>query len=282
MRGFVEAIKVVCLRNEVRYDDVASFLISMCAERLKRLCACEIQDKGGEEPLRYSKAVLLLLDLMYFFYGVAPSVSASYKVCTAALLGQRFARTELPEQFNTIAQRMYELTNQLLIGENLRSESTVGGFISLEAINIVLAIRELGAHYLLSSETVERLFVDKKTPSYFKIVCGLFYIGRHPKYVAVYDALVIQISECLDDLSDILMKSEKCHLFLDILRCPHIDVDFKKTLLKRFFIQFAQPQPNAAQMHAFISSTEAGHWFVDWTHTDLLNALEKKELKQAY
>ncbi len=40
--------------------------------------------------------------------------------------------------------------------------------------------------------------------------------------------------------------------------------------------------PSAVDLAEFIGDTTAHYWFVNWTEVDLLNSLEKKELKRAY
>ncbi|MCP1633714.1 hypothetical protein J2T32_002270 [Kerstersia gyiorum] len=78
------------------------------------------------------------------------------------------------------------------------------------------------------------------------------------------------------------MNSEKAHLLLDLLSCPYVPDKQKIAWIKSLFraLQFAQP--SRADLQNFLTGINTSHAQVDWKDIDLLNSLEKKELKQAY
>lgn len=78
------------------------------------------------------------------------------------------------------------------------------------------------------------------------------------------------------------MNSEKTYLLLDLLSCPFVP-DAKKSLwLKSLYSVLQKPLPNNADINAFLAVVCNEHWQIDWQDVDLLNSLEKKELKRAY
>ena len=86
----------------------------------------------------------------------------------------------------------------------------------------------------------------------------------------------------LSDLSDVLMSSEKANMLLDLVHCPYVPVDLKRAWLKALFVALQLHPPNKADLQAYLTTIGTNHALVDWSAIDLLNSLEKKELKQAY
>lgn len=158
----------------------------------------------------------------------------------------------------------------------------VDGFIRLESLNIVLAMRELGDHYLLPETIIDELFVNGRDMSYFTMVSCLFYIKSDLRYSKLRLRVVAAISEKLRDLSDVLVNSEKAYLLLDMFSCPFITDKKKKDWSKALHALLSKPAPTTVQWTAFLTNSAQGHWQVNWNDVDLLNSLEKKELKQAY
>jgi len=83
-------------------------------------------------------------------------------------------------------------------------------------------------------------------------------------------------------MSDILMNSEKTYLLLDLLSCPFVPNANKSLWINSFYSVLQKAPPNSADINAFLAVVCDGHWQIDWKDVDLLNSLEKKELKQAY
>lgn len=112
-KSYIDSVKALCHSNESTYDEIASFLISVITERVKRLVnhddsSSTIQD--GE----YVDAFIVLLDVLFFLYSVAPSVGASYKLSTSLILAARFSKKHLPAGYPTVHQKIFDLTCSLL------------------------------------------------------------------------------------------------------------------------------------------------------------------------
>lgn len=232
--------------------------------------------------VNYRDSSLVLLDVLFFLYSVAPSVSSSYKLATSIIVLIRFSEKNLGIHKETVKQRIYDLANSFLSQRTDGRRAAVEGFTWLEASNVLLAIRELGDNYLLPESTVKSLFDDAGKFSYFDIVCGLFYVRREPMYRSLRRSLVKAADAKLRNLSDIFTNSEKAHLFLDMLTCPHLYHTQRRRWIEHLYAQMGLGVPSAEDLAEFIENTATHYWFVNWTEVDLLNSLEKKELKRAY
>jgi len=282
-KSYIDSVKVLCHSCETTYDETASFLISVITERIKRLVNYKEDSVDVVREDRYIDAFAVLLDVLFFLYSVAPSVGASYKLSTSLILAARFSRKHLPTRYPTIHQKIFDLTCSLLHDQcGVKHAGDIDGFVHLESFNIALATRELGDNYLLPPEIIDELFVRAGKLTYFTIVASLFYVRDASVYQELRNTLLKASADKLSDLSDVLMSSEKANLLLDLLSCPYVPDAQKTSWTKSLFKALKLTQPNKAELRTFLAATSASHAQVDWKDIDLLNSLEKKELKQAY
>ena len=283
-KGYIDSIKALCSSNKANYDQIASFLISVITERIKKLVNNSLADEetiGVAET--YRKALEILLDVLFFLYSVAPSVSASYKLSTSLILSLRFSKRYLPKHVETISHVIYELASNLLLEQCGKVHGKgVEGFIHLEGLNIMLAIRELGESHLLPGSVLNDLFVKDKDLSYFTIISCLFYVRAIPQYEDVRRKILKAVSLKLANLSDIQVNSEKAYLLLDMLSCPFVSQTLKESWLRGIYRVLQKNAPTKGETDDFCRADSSFFWQVDWSDVDLLNSLEKKELKQAY
>lgn len=282
-KSYIDSIKALCHANNATYDDIASFLISVLTERVKLLI-----NRDGSLPEAISEdlfvdAICVLIDVLFFLYSVAPSVGASYKLSTSLILAARFSKKHTASRHPTVHQKIFDLTCALLHDQRgMNHGAEIEGFVHLESFNIALATRELGELYLLPAEIVDELFIRATKPTYFTIISTLFYVRDHPAYEDARTFLVDSASKILSDLADVLMNSEKANLFLDLLSCPYVPDKTKSSWIRGFFKSVQLTAPSKVQMQNFLSKANSLHAHVDWKSIDLLNSLEKRELKKAY
>ncbi len=282
-KSYIDSIKALCCANSAGYDEVASFLMSVIAERIKKLVNSDLKDCNADTQDDYLAVIQVLTDVQFFLYSVAPSVGASYKFSTSLILIFRFSEKHLPVHSETISHQLYTLAARLLLEQcGKKLAEGVDSFVNLEYLNIALAIRELGDHHLLPSRVLDDLFINDRQLSYFTIVSCLFYIRDEEKYKSIKKKILRSARSKLKDMSDILMNSEKAYLFLDLMSCPFVSNAHKTKWLHSLYSVLQKAMPNKAEITAFLSVVCDGHWQIDWQDVDLLNSLEKKELKQAY
>jgi hypothetical protein len=94
--------------------------------------------------------------------------------------------------------------------------------------------------------------------------------------------IISNISTKLDDLSNVFMDCEQAYLLLDALSCPFIPQSKRLTWARALYVTMAKAVPGKEELIHFLKQAEQESWQVSWTDVDLLNSLEKKELKQAY
>jgi hypothetical protein len=280
-RSFIDSTKSVCVKNSVDYDDVSSYIIGAFFERIKRIIS--INEVPIEDAENYKSALSVIVEILFFFYTASPSVSASYKLCASIILTIRFSNKHLVEQTETIKQRMYELGVELFQVGIFSKSSKLENLIRLESVNVLLALSELGSTYLLPPDIVSRVFLGSERFSYFDIISCLFYIRDFSQYAELKKFVIEQIEEHFLEVSEIEVQSELACLFLDAISCPYIEGRRKAKWVQRYAsFSSAAAIPTNFDIHKFVGDCGTRPWFVNWNEIDLLNALERKELKRAY
>lgn len=282
-KTYFTSVKTLCLQNNATYDDISSYTISVLVERIKKLINITIEEDISSMDVLYKDALLVLIESIFFFYQVAPSVNASYKLATSIILINRFVEKYMCRHKHGICQAIYDFAESVLKDSPSIMENIVENLVTLESINIILALREFGDSYLLPPDIIKKSFINmKKQSSYFHVVSCIFYIKDNPIYAGILDEITSVIIEKLSDLKDVQRNTEKAILFLDTLTCPYIKDSDKKQLIMKFFKAIEQPEPSSANKKKFLENSKNASWFVNWNDFDLLHLLEKKELKQAY
>ncbi len=190
-------------------------------------------------------------------------------------MAARFVRANIPNEYDFIAEKLFNMTVSLAESEALRDKSVLSNLVRLETINILLAVKEWGAEYRISEVLARRLF-NTEEPNYLEIIACLFYIQEHPDYGKLRTELQSSIDKKLSDLTDIHRDAEKACLLLDILSCPYVSRAKKTAYLGRLYPVFNLSGPDTGQLNQFFKGQNCGYWFVNWNEVDILHLLEKK------
>lgn len=279
LKDYIGHIKSICHSNLSSYFDISSLLIAIFNERVKKLCAQEKPDalENGE---RHFQVLKLILDACFFLYSVAPSVNASYKLSTTIILSVRFFHQNYENKYDEFCTHIYKCISHFLKENRPLGLTVIEEHVDLEAINVVLAAKELGSSLLLPSALVEHVFLSEGNPTYFSITSCLFYIENHDVYLQLKNKLIAEIDKKLEDISTVKTDSEVAFLFLDMIGCPFVPVHDRSKWLRKALGNFGK-QITKVEAEKFLLEPGIG-WTDFWSSVDLLNVLEKKELKNAY
>jgi hypothetical protein len=276
--SFCNEIKLCCANNDCSYDEVAGYLISALKNR-----AVRVMDSFGrshDDCQVYTDALAALVEVALFLYSVAPSAGASYKLCAMIVMIARFADKSLVDHAPSIKQLVFDRVFSILARWAVSSQTR--NFVDLESQNLLLAISDLGSDYRLPAAAINRIFDFDSlgSVSYFDLVTLLFYIKDDPQYAAVRRLAMDKVDEALLDLSDVRENSEKVLMLLDVLTCPYIDVQRRKSILSGLI-----KAKNVSVDHSIdevFADLTSPWWFVNWDEVDLLNMLERRELHTVY
>ncbi|EGV29889.1 hypothetical protein ThidrDRAFT_3009 [Thiorhodococcus drewsii AZ1] len=277
-RSFIDAIKSNCKKRDVDYHEVSSYIVSTASKRIEVLVKIA-PEPGLENEEKYADAIVVLLDILFFFYSVAPTVTGSYKISRSIVLVSRFSKKCLPIYQDRILQLIYDLAENYFESKN-DTRVIISDELSLEYINVSLALAELGDKYSLPDDTVKKIFNINNEMSYFHWISALFYVRNARRYSEIMGLLEQSAYRFLDRIQQIETDAEICLVFMDLVSCPYLSNTIKKKAISEYCKARQISPPTKAEKETFINTTTK--WFVDWKNLDLLQALEKKELKRMY
>lgn len=270
------------------YSIASNYIISSLSRRVTEIVESGTKHikKDKSAAKRYSDAILCLIETMFFFYTVEPSVLASYHLSRSIILAARFSNIELPEHEASIKQKILELFIKFYESTKLSEEIGRKEATSLEVINILLALGDMGEDYLLPVSELKHIFKISDAPdcnlSYFEMMSCLYYIKARPIYKELNTKLTEMIEKCLRNLEDVERHAESAYILLDTLSCPYIDAAFRKKILNDLNVKMQIDLSTIGDGDAQLSYIEARPWFIKWENIDLLTLLEKKELSAVY
>jgi hypothetical protein len=276
--SFCNEVKLCCSNNGCDYDEVSSYLISALKNR-----AVKVMDSfgiSGSDERIFGEALSAFLQSVLFLYSVAPSVTASYKLCAMVVMVVRFCEKTLPLWVATIKQLVFDRVSEVLNRWAPTKDS--GDFVDLESQNLLLAISDLGADYRLSSDAFNGIFGvgEKATLPYFNLVTLLYYAKDNHEYAKAKRWALDLADRFLMSFSDIHENAEKVMTFLDLLSCPYVDRQRRLRWLSAFFAA-KNIAPNDP-IEAVLDDVSLPWWFTNWGEIDLLNMLERRELHAVY
>ena len=284
--SLIDKVKSLCANTKSEYAEASPYLIGVLSRRLfqviesyKQLPLCD--PDFSETPLQTRDAISIILELMFFFYSVCPTVPASNKLAKSIIIIDKFLSSKLPNYIAFIRTQVMENINQLPL--NKVDDDTRVGYVSLERLNIVLATSEFGKNFLIPYEYFDKLLEDVKILTYFDIVSLLYYFRNHPEYHHLKVKIENYIISKFEENFDLSKNSEIAHLYLDLMSCPYISNQFKYKHLEKFYLS-RNPTINKTpqEISDSVSLLLNTYWFVKWENLDLIRLLERKELKQNY
>lgn len=280
---FIHRVQALCNDYELGYEEISHYIISSFFKRAVELIE-GFNDKYIEiAETKFRVAFEVIVEISFYFYCLAPTVSGSFALSKLMVLTARFFKKEMPGHSNSINQFIYAQSVSMLKLAYFDKPMYVEKHLSLEKINILLATIELGKDLKLPSGFIKKhLLNDKEELSYYEIIALLYYIKNESEYFELYKILIKSIKRSLCDIKQVNYVSEKCHIFLDVVSCPYISIDLRKKLLKRYRAKNGLRSLTGDEISVEATYFENNYWFVNWTNLDIYNVIEKKVLQFGY
>jgi hypothetical protein len=283
---FIDKVKRLCLTSGNGYSDVSSYLISTFSRRITEITTTARNNTNEQtsppvDTLILRQALSIILELMFFFYSVYATVSASNKLAKTIIITDDFLSSTYPQHRAFIRTEIMNNIAQLSL--DIKGDDSRDGYISLERLNIVLATSKFGLNYLIDAEYFNELLENTETITYFNIVSLLYYFQDHSEYEHLVKQIESIVTDKLNNNFDILKDSEVAYLLLDLLTCPYTSLGFRKNLINKFYSTIAPPiSKSTMEIERDIELLGKTYWFIKWNGLDLLNLLERKELQSIY
>jgi hypothetical protein len=284
--AFLKEIRAVCRGSEDGYGLVTGYLLHALSNRLSLMCEVEIV--SIEYASKYMKTFMLLVELMFFFYAVSPTVEHSSMLARSILLALSFLeRAGLRDVKLVVEEDVFRSATAFLSeSAEVRPVKQAAG---LETLNIITLVSQLGSEFEIPWHILKLWVVPKdgllSKLDYFSLITLARYCGGRKGYEEgvreVEQAIAARLRACSKD--DLEESSELTHLLLDALSCPHFSKDFRRNLLKDsvYKLEIRKPRPKA-ELSGAVQWLESHPWFSDWQDVSLFRSLERRQRTSVY
>ncbi|MDV6319467.1 antiviral reverse transcriptase Drt3b [Chromohalobacter sp. HP20-39] len=284
---FINKIKVIMGNEGVGYSEVSPYVVGVLYKRVLLLVESygrytKEEKKDHELSIKVRDAFIIIMRLVFFFYSVSPSVSASEKVAKSIVVIDQFLQENLEKHLS--AYRSVIMANVERLKFDREKNDDRNGYISLERLNIVIATSEFGENFAIPKSLLSFSGADPEDVTYFDIICLLYCYRDYAVFDDDRKKVVAFAADRLDRKGfDLLKDSESVHIFLDLICCPFVEKDVKKELLKKYMSRYEKSLDVASiDFDEVFDQLSQTYWFVKWKGLDLIKALERKELKRPY
>lgn len=283
-RIFLDDIKTSCFDKGCGYDAIGSYVIGALSARVTALISSfdRAIQREDAKPEDFVSAIGLLLEAIYFFYNVDPTISSSLRVAQSAIQSFDFFKNTIPDRMPFLREKIalwtYDFIKTCKDTGKFRSVEVV----PLEAINLLLVLGEVGINEAL----VRKAIIDFCEPvdqlGYFEIVSYLFCVKNDPYFKDLRHALFKRAEAILLGGEDMRVDAQLAFLALDLLGCPYIDRSSRAKLFNKLRKQIGLAPVAVASAQTAVETFEHNGWFVQWDTTNLLHMIRKKELSSVY
>jgi hypothetical protein len=289
VRGqFIRDIKDICFSTELGYDAISSYVVSAMCKRIKALIeGYEIGEKSvnKQDTSNYSDAIILILDVMFFFFTIHPTVSSSLKVAQAIILSADFYKKIIPTYTDSLKENVLDWTSQLLKSPTIKHLLEKSQIVPIEFLNILVSLQEIDETGEAEASMINVATESFGSDNYFTIISKLYIYKNYAHFNVERQKLVDEIYNRFASEERLVQSSENIHLLFDFLSCPYVDTNVRSTLLSSVW-----PKLNdldllslkGVSVDKIVAEIEEMPWFVNWTKIDLLTLIEKKELSAVY
>lgn len=284
VKSLVTSIRSACFEEEVGYDLVANYVISSLVKRVEAIIRDydEAIDKEEACATLYTPLLLRLMEAIFFFYTVSPTVASSFSVSRAMIIIWRFLAEKLPEEMPSASGQIQRWVSQLMRQPSFHEHLNKQEKIPVEFLNIILAASDIRGVDQFDQDLLQRTVFSPEKEDYFSLVSCLFYIKNNP----LYDRLRAETEQCiikvLDGCSRVRNNAHDAHLALDAICCPYLSMIGRIRILSDFRKVINLQPRTTLELEADVIEMESKPWFVQWEKLDILRMVTKKELSAVY
>lgn len=283
----ITKFKTIIKESGVDYKDILNYSLALIERKIRKIVKDyhSLPNNGNEQKV-FAKAVLEILDFIFFIYSVSPRVNTTIRLCRILRVLTEYSQNKdniSIDLRHLIFKKIYD-NIFLILEKNKNSEHT-----QVETLYLLLALGELGKEYWLDIAALCEYFGIQKDPAtgkleirqptplnYLSIVVLLFYMKNKKMYDDVRNFLKAYIKKRFENAGkdNIANNAELALLFFDVLSCPYLDDVFKNELLSLRGVSDPSLQTSIIKKRQF--------WFTKWTNFDFGKELDAKQSLEVY
>ncbi|MGZ2382845.1 antiviral reverse transcriptase Drt3b [Rhizobium brockwellii] len=283
-RSLISSIKSGCFEEDVGYDMVANYVVASLVKRIEALISgfdLATIELGIDSDL-YGPLLMRLMEAVFYFYTVHPTVASSFNVGRAIIVLWRFFKEELPGETLSAGGQFQRWVNQLVRQHGFQDRLSNHEKVPVEFLNVILAAGEVSGSDEFDEDILRETIFNSKRQDYFSLVSCLFYVKAKPTYAQIRGEIEASILGILNDCRSVRKSAHDAHLALDAICCPYLSLQSRTRVLRDFRTAIGLAQRTQAELEADVAEMESKPWFVQWEKLDILRMVKKKELSAVY
>jgi len=284
MKAAIKEVKAVCRLHNSEYGVVSDYIVSALAMRVAELAegygTAGTQSGIGEDE--YVAAHMLLIELIYFFYTVNPTVRSSLNVARAVVVSANLFREHFEHRLAFLAEGVVRWTLDLVRSMMVGAKHKELAAVPIEVLNVLLPMREIASNEPLIDELVGSMCEAVESFEYFQIVSFLYLIGGQRQHRNLINKLMIQAKAIVKISHGPRIDAQAAHLCLDLLSCPHLPLDKRASWFNSLRSRCGLAKLSRQEAQTAIGTMSDTPWFVRWVDVSLESVLKKKELSPVY
>ncbi|TXM98578.1 RNA-directed DNA polymerase [Methylobacterium sp. WL64] len=283
-KHIIREIKSACSESNSSYEDVSSYIISAVSRRITNLVDDVAISLAGDncDEESFVEAVILLLEISFFFYTMNPTVAASLTLSKSIVIGARSFEERFKSRLPFFQDRVVRWTMQLIRDARVAAITKRKGTIPVEVLNVLIAMHDIAADYNFNERMYREILFNDGKMDYFSAVSCLYIIKDRTNCEALRQEIFEKIRSGLVKNPDFLLSSQDVHLFLDVISCLYIRESDRIKLYKDIVVVLKIKKANNAEALQAIQECESANWFVSWKGVDLLSLITRKQLSAVY
>ena len=284
LRSAIHEIKAVCNMHGLEYGVVSDYVISALTNRVSELADGFTQGillpNVTEDD--YVSAHMLLLELVYFFYTVNPTVRSSLNVARSVVTSAELFSNEFQPRLSFLAESVVRWTLDLVRSMISGSKHDKLAAVPVEILNVLIPMREVASNEPLIDELVGSMCERVESFEYFQIISFLYLVGGKPQHRNLISKLFTQAKAVVAASHGPRIDAQAAHLCLDLLACPHLPLEKRASWFNALRRRSGLPGLSRGASQAAVASLRDSPWFVSWEGVSLSSVLRKKELSPVY
>ncbi|MAY36668.1 MAG: hypothetical protein CMN84_11270 [Spongiibacteraceae bacterium] len=270
---------------DVSYKDLLNYTLAIVERKSKLLLKNYLQVSQGERSEEnLTKAIIEILDFVFFIYSVSPRVNTTIRICRVLRIYTHFLRSA---KFNsglvhTVYKQIFDNTSFIL------EKNRAGSHTQVETLYLLVTLSELGRNYWLEAEVLSRYLglshsssLPPRELNYFSIVVSLFYMKDKVRYDEIRNVITdIAISRLKKRSKTLKKDAESIMLLFDLISCPYINDTIKIDALSIFGVSSSSDAIDIINFQT--PEGKPQQWFTNWLDFDLGKALDAKRSQEVY
>ncbi|ESQ86625.1 antiviral reverse transcriptase Drt3b [Asticcacaulis benevestitus] len=286
-KSLITKFKTVVKECTVEYKDILNYSLAIVERKSdKILKSYSSLTEENRNSWQLTKAVIGILEFLFFIYSVSPRVNTTIKLCRILRMFIEFFGSKFTTHDHKHLIYKYIFDECSFAMKNASRDDIT----QVETLYLLIVVSNLGKEYWIDEKTlatylnvseVNGSFQFRVRPNYFTITVALFYMSEKVRYAKLREFLEDEIFDQLASKKNLLARSaEATMLLFDVISCPFISAPTKTKVLSLFGVIAPAEQANIIDFRA--QNGDKQMWFTSWDDFDLGKALDAKRSQEVY